>query len=377
MDSQDILDQFLVRLIESPATDQTIKGLGTLFEHVLITKKCLPNFDIPYDDITVYIYTYQKIISTGDLDEMMNQLDAYLQNKYPVQACGKKDDKHKCFSKFRTHIYLAATQKEYILRVTQEQAEDANTVAIAAQTVANKADESARKANKLAKKSKQLYGNMMVNYVTILGIFATIIITLFGGINIISSTIKLLEGSAKLPYLTFIVSALMICLMTLLNLLIKWISSLNYILHSKKLVDNSDSNIEAKKNQKESADQEKNQEQTGGETSTTWRNKWFKFSFYTQSLIVFSVIIFLSLICILFDKKEDKTFKNTDAFFYKTETYLKQRPMAVADEQKDSKSTGGNLSQNKDKPQKEEKAPEFKKYLDQNPPITKLIGSDS
>ncbi|WP_411684097.1 hypothetical protein [Acinetobacter indicus] len=96
-----------------------------------------------------------------------------------------------------------------------------------AKRVADIAQKQAEFARKQAKKAKDMSSGMVTNFVTILGIFASIIFTLFGGVNLIGSTVKLLEVNSRWPYLTFIISLLMICLLTLLNMLVKWINSMS------------------------------------------------------------------------------------------------------------------------------------------------------
>src|SRR5690606_39631774 len=66
-----------------------------------------------------------------------------------------------------------------------------------------------------------LFRSMMVNYVTILGIFASIIITVFGGINLTNATVKLLESEHDLPMMVFVISFLMIGFISILIILIR------------------------------------------------------------------------------------------------------------------------------------------------------------
>ncbi|QTD63187.1 hypothetical protein J4G46_07460 [Acinetobacter towneri] len=235
MDTQtDILNIFVSRLISSPAHDEAITSLIKIFDQVIIKTRCLPNFDIPYDDITELIYEYSQDISLEELDLMMEELEGRYQELYPLLDDGNKHPKHKCLTKFRRHIYLAATQKNYINKVTQQQAKIARDTAISAQKISKRAEKISTEAELLAKKSEKLANeadaqakSTIANYISILGIFASIIFTLFGGVNLIGSTVKLLEVNSRWPYLTFIISLLMICLLTLLNMLVKWINSMS------------------------------------------------------------------------------------------------------------------------------------------------------
>src|SRR5690606_20595555 len=239
----ELLRRFLKNIIETPADEAHIDELIKVFMGVLHFYKCLQGHPVPYHDISDFIFNYKTEIRIDDLEILMQAIELKLEHD--------SEDIKKCFRKFRRNISLAVTQKNYIQRVAIDAlstAEVAAEVANKASNIAGKANEaldharkSAKRAEDVSSKAQRLASeaheqiketrksseNMMVNYVTILGIFATIIITVFGGINIIGSTVKLLEGSSKLTYLIFIVSFLMICLLVLIRTLTSWISSLN------------------------------------------------------------------------------------------------------------------------------------------------------
>lgn len=98
-------------------------------------------------------------------------------------------------------------------------ASTARNISNLAKEAADKANKSSEKAELLAIKAEDLANDAdaqpkstIANYISILGIFASIIFTLFGGVNLIGSTVKLLEVNSRWPYLTFIIALLMICL---------------------------------------------------------------------------------------------------------------------------------------------------------------------
>ncbi|MCU4377624.1 hypothetical protein [Acinetobacter haemolyticus] len=216
----DILEEFLRRLIISPAQESTLNALVSLFERVITDKQCLPNLDIPYDDITSFIYEFHQEINLKDLDSMMEELENKFSFNYPIEInTGRKHDKHLCFSKFRTHIFLAATQKNYITKVAQDLSKQANQVA-------TEADKTATDAKDQAEKARKTYDDMMVNYITILGIFASIIITIFGGMQIISATTGLLQANISLATLILVLSFLTMLIILILAILLNWISNL-------------------------------------------------------------------------------------------------------------------------------------------------------
>ncbi|MEJ5137700.1 MULTISPECIES: hypothetical protein [Acinetobacter] len=226
----DILDEFLKRLITSPAQDAALVNLVNLFERVIADKNCLPNIDIPYDDITSFIYDFSDEINLIDLDLMLEELENRFLIRYPLNIrTGKKHSKHLCISKFRTHIFLAATQKIYVAKVAQE-------LAINADKVAKQAGKTAKEAKDQAEKAKKTYDDMMVNYITILGIFASIIITIFGGMQIISATTGLLQANINLATLILVLSFLSALIILILSTLFNFISNLKESQRSNKFI---------------------------------------------------------------------------------------------------------------------------------------------
>ena len=166
-------------------------------------------YSVPYREITIYIFehdckfnTEEFLSFTDTVHEKMKELPDYTEHPYSEYL-------FECYSKFTLHISLAEVQKREISKVTNKAYKIAND----AKKIANEADAQAK--------------STIANYISILGIFASIIFTLFGGVNLIGSTVKLLEVNSRWPYLTFIISLLMICLLTLLNMLVKWINSMS------------------------------------------------------------------------------------------------------------------------------------------------------
>lgn len=164
---------------------------------------------LPYREITNFIFENEckfnsdEFLSfTSVVYEKMQTLSEYNQSPY-------KDYLGECYNKLTLHISLAQVQKNQIIRVTEN-----------AYKVAKKAEKIAEDADAQAKST-------IANYISILGIFASIIFTLFGGVNLIGSTVKLLEVNSRWPYLTFIIALLMICLLTLLNMMVKWVNSMS------------------------------------------------------------------------------------------------------------------------------------------------------
>jgi ABC-type multidrug transport system fused ATPase/permease subunit len=246
----ELLKRFLQSSIENSVDEAHVDELIKVFTGILVFYRCLQGHPTPYHDITEFIYNYKYEIRIDDLEILMGAIE--------LKLTEISIDQVKCFRKFRRHISLAVTQKYYIQKVAnnaflaaknaQEMANNAQEMANKAQNISGRINETVEKAERVAnnaeklasttkqmaneaseqiKESKKTSETMMINYVTILGIFATIIITVFGGINIVGSTVKLLEGNSKLGYLVFVISFLMICLLVLIRSLTSWINSLN------------------------------------------------------------------------------------------------------------------------------------------------------
>jgi uncharacterized integral membrane protein len=296
----ELLQRFLKSIIEQPADEAHIDDLIPVFNGILHFYKCLQGHPTPYHDITEFIYNYKDDIRIHDLEILMSAIELKLSEIPP-------EDRVKCFRKFKRHILLAVTQKHYIRKVANDAfivagkaervASHAEKIANKAQGIANsaekvsnkakldsqKADQLAERAEKLAEEADAQAKSTIANYISILGIFASIIFTLFGGVNLIGSTVKLLETSSRLPYLVFIVSLLMICLLTLLNMMVKWVNSLSNlknILESQKNVAN----------------------QNPQPAHSSW--KVWEGDFYTKAVSFFMTITVLSLAGMYFVKKE-------------------------------------------------------------------------
>lgn len=209
---QVLLNKFLEILIESPVETENLKNFIMLFHEVLKVNKCLEDsHPIPYHAITRYIYNYEKEIIIEDLNLLMDALETKLVEDADTKVL-------ECFRKFKNHISLASTQKYYI------------------QKIAAKALDAARKAEEEAKKASDTYKDIMVNYITILGIFASIIITIFGGMQIISATTGLLQANLNIATLILVLSFMTSLIVLILAILLNWISNLKEETRNNKFV---------------------------------------------------------------------------------------------------------------------------------------------
>lgn len=247
-----------------------------LFEAMANAESYKYRLEIPYEDITKLIYDFDGNVELLGLAQKFEVFEFALKDTAQKHSTTDSRKIEKAYKKFKRHLKLAVAQKDYFLSINKqakESAELADQRSTHAKKTASSAKKAASEAKEISKKAKDMFDGMITNFVTILGVFATIIITVFGGINIVGATVKLLEGNNKLVYLVFVVSFLMICLLTLVKLLISWISSMKGYAEK----------IENKISPKEG-------------------NRVFNFikglDFYTKSILLFLIAIFASVLCI-------------------------------------------------------------------------------
>lgn len=183
-------------------------------------------YEVSYEYITNVIYKQVEEIDYTIVDEKLTSIATVISNKITNYEDYEKKVLEKVFRKFRRHLLLSIYQKNHITKITKENSIEAGKLAKEAADVAGSAKNISNEAKNLSETAKDMYENMMVNYITILGIFASIIITVFGGINLTNATVKLLESEHDLPMMVFVVSILMVGFISILIVLITWISSL-------------------------------------------------------------------------------------------------------------------------------------------------------
>lgn len=186
-------------------------------------------YEVPYEYITNVVYKQVEEIDYTIVDEKLTSIATAISNKITDYEDYEKKVLEKVFRKFRRHLLLSIYQKNHITKITKENSIEAGKLAEEATQVAGSAKNISNEAKQLSETARNMYDNMMVNYITILGIFASIIITVFGGINLTNATVKLLESEHDLPMMVFVVSILMVGFISILIVLITWISSLRKV----------------------------------------------------------------------------------------------------------------------------------------------------
>ena len=203
----------------------------------IVTESGETFYDIPYDRITEIVFNQDCEIEKSELDDLKGAISErivrYLSEKeIPEDLRHKLENvplaegetieeicnKHMvaCYRKFVGHIGLAAIQKEFILDAAGQ-----------ADRIAKEAEKTAKKATEAATQSLKNTENSTTQFVTILGIFASIIVALFGGMSLVKAAVELLTSEGSLPLFVFVVSVLMLSFSGLIVLLTTWITSLN------------------------------------------------------------------------------------------------------------------------------------------------------
>ncbi|MDM1771572.1 MULTISPECIES: hypothetical protein [Acinetobacter] len=106
-------------------------------------------------------------------------------------------------------------------------AEKVSTALINADNASNASNHALEQAKLARSEAENTSKNMTTQFVTILGIFASIIVALFGGMSLIRATVELLQNNGNLLVLVFVTSILLLSFSLLIILLTSWISSLN------------------------------------------------------------------------------------------------------------------------------------------------------
>lgn len=118
--------------------------------------------------------------------------------------------------------------------IAQQATESANLISEKVDNALRKADKASDEASsalkeavKARKETEATSKNIITQFVTILGIFASIIVALFGGMSLIRAAVELLTNDGSLPIFVFVVAILLLSFIVLIVLLTSWITSLN------------------------------------------------------------------------------------------------------------------------------------------------------
>lgn len=185
------------------------------------------NIEISYKDLTDLVYDNEEMFlpPSDTLDNFRKRVEERI---ITDDYCQKADDpslchKHfmSCYDKIIRHIHLAETQREYI----KKEVKKAESIAKDAKNTSNLAKKTAGEAQEIAKDAKAIYDTMFTNYVTILGVFTAIIVTIFGGLNVVDTIVS--YGDTHFSTIVFLAALVLMCVVCLLYFLAKIILRLN------------------------------------------------------------------------------------------------------------------------------------------------------
>lgn len=172
-------------------------------------------FTMPYKDLTDLVFNHRGEFPTSDTLSSFRGLivEKILTDEYCTAGSATEDQKQEkknhfmsCYDKVINHLQLAQIQRDYIQNTTKE-----------AEQLAKTAKETADTAKKSAKKAKKTYDTMFANYVTILGVFTAIIVTIFGGLNVLGSVV--LSKNADFATISSLAALALFCMISLLYFL--------------------------------------------------------------------------------------------------------------------------------------------------------------
>lgn len=121
-----------------------------------------------------------------------------------------------------------ATDKSHAALENVNQARiDIDTILNSVSIAQENANSAVSEANLAREEAENTSKNITTQFVTILGIFASIIVALFGGMSLVKAAVELLTNDGSLPVFVFVVTSLLLSFTILLVLLTSWITSLN------------------------------------------------------------------------------------------------------------------------------------------------------
>lgn len=121
-----------------------------------------------------------------------------------------------------------ATDKSHAALENVNQARiDIDTILDSVSIAQKNANSAVNQANLAREEAENTSKNITTQFVTILGIFASIIVALFGGMSLIRAAVELLTNDGSLPVFVFVVAVLLLSFIVLIVLLTSWITSLN------------------------------------------------------------------------------------------------------------------------------------------------------
>lgn len=156
---------------------------------------------IPYDVLTKFIYTY-NIFDTTVLDTMFNEIQSYI-NQDEISEKINKEKSIKCLNKIIRHIHLALVQYDFI----SERTTDINKLNWELQQARESLDVL---TNDLDKKVNEVEKSIYSNQMSVLGIFAGVVVAFIGGFGVTVNVFSNLVNNVPINKIIIITSLLFI-----------------------------------------------------------------------------------------------------------------------------------------------------------------------
>lgn len=223
----EILVNAYLQVSSTPTTklDELANSIVNLIIQAL-PSEVIPNdrsLNIPYKDVSEIVFSKDEYLLGNSITEFHIKVEQAVSQHTHCTSQKTRKNKYKnrvmdCHYKVVEHILLAQTQRKFINEsiemAVQKQLDSITNI----QEVANTAE-------RTAKNAEETYKSMFANYVTILGVFTAIIVTIFGGLNVINVVAK--QAQADFGLLLFLTAMSVLCIITLLYFLanmIAWIT---------------------------------------------------------------------------------------------------------------------------------------------------------
>lgn len=182
--------------------------------------------NLPYKDITDVVLRRKERILSDSIGNFRQKVVEAIARSYNSEHPDKHHNTKKkyvdrfmhVYDKLVEHALLAQTQREFIENSIQDsinkKLDDVQNI----KTIAKQAQDTAEAA-------QETYKSMFANYVTILGVFTAIIVTIFGGLNIINTVTKNIgENTSVVLFLTVLLFLCLILLLYFLANIVLWIT---------------------------------------------------------------------------------------------------------------------------------------------------------
>lgn len=192
--------------------------------------------NIPYDDFTNIVYNdtnfFNQTIRKEDFQEFTNNYIGHIRNSNVDDD--KKDVYEKYLNKINRHVSLAIIQRSFIENISRDVENKIYTLKEEVDSATSKMKESEKELVQAksdlelaAKNLSETKGSMYTEFIAILGIFSALIFVLFGGFDVVSSTLTEIAGNSSVSELIVFTCIVIVPLLVLIYGLLYWVGKLS------------------------------------------------------------------------------------------------------------------------------------------------------